>query len=99
MLLLRDKDRQRLLAIAAEYLPNVELWAYGSRLTDFCHDTSDLDVVLRGPNLQAIPLHSLSCFRDAISSSSIPILIDVRDWTRLPKSFQDEILKDYEVLR
>ena len=32
-------------------------------------------------------------FRQAVNDSNIPILVDARDWARLPKSFHTEIEK------
>lgn len=39
-----------------EHLSDAEVWAYGSRVSGRGHDGSDLDLVLRGPGLEEIPL-------------------------------------------
>lgn len=78
-------------AILRRHLPDVEAWAYGSRVTGRSHDASDLDLVLRGKDLTAIPARRLQAFRDAVEESTIPILIEARDWARLPEHFQREI--------
>jgi len=98
-LLLRDKDKLQLLQLLIKYLPNVTAWAYGSRVNGNAHDTSDLDLVLRTPDLSPIPILALEDFLEAIQNSTIPILIEARDWARLPNSFQQEILKNYVVLK
>ena len=46
---LKRKQRQELEALLQEDLPNVEVWAYGSRVNGRSHGGSDLDLVLRGP--------------------------------------------------
>ncbi|MFZ2726941.1 MAG: nucleotidyltransferase domain-containing protein [Methylococcaceae bacterium] len=94
-LYLRDKDKQQLLKLLAQYLPNVTAWAYGSRVNGDCHDTSDLDIVLRSVDLSPIPILQLEDFLQALNDSNIPILIEARDWARLPLSFHEEILKNY----
>lgn len=98
-LYLRDKDRQQLRRLLAEYLPKVTAWAYGSRINGTAHDASDLDIVLRSVDLQPIPIMALEDFLDAVGESTIPILVEARDWARLPESFHQEVLKDYVVLK
>lgn len=97
-LLLRDKDKQQLLRLLARHLPDVTVWAYGSRVNGGAHDASDLDIVLRSPDLSPIPLVALEDFLQALKDSTIPIIVEARDWARLPASFHQEILKKYVVL-
>ena len=94
-LFLRDIDKQRLLKLLDDYLPDVIAWAYGSRVNGEAHDTSDLDIVLRSKNLSKIPVEQLESFLQALSDSNIPILVEARDWARLPESFHQEILRNY----
>lgn len=98
-LLLRDQDKQRFLAILAKHLPDVTVWAYGSRVNGDAHDASDLDIVLRTSDLSAISVSALANLREALSESNIPILIDIRDWARLPEAFHTEILRNYVELK
>ncbi len=97
-LLLREQDKRLLLQLLAEYLPCVTAWAYGSRINGDAHEASDLDIVLRTPDLTKIPLMQLETFLEAVRESNIPILIEARDWARLPESFHQEILRGYVVL-
>lgn len=97
-LFLRDKDKQQLMQLLTHYLPNITAWAYGSRVNGDAHDTSDLDIVLRSVDLKPIPVGELEDFLNALRHSTIPILIEARDWARLPESFHQEILKNYVVL-
>ncbi len=98
-LYLRDKDKEKLFRLFAEHLPQVTAWAYGSRGDGGAHEASDLDLVLRSPDLSPIPYDNLEAFWEAVRESTIPILIEARDWARLPGSFHEEILRDYVVLR
>ena len=97
-LLLRAQDKQRLLGLLQQHLPGVAAWAYGSRVNGDAHDASDLDIVLRTADLSKIPLLQLETFLEAVRESNIPILIEARDWARLPESFHREILRNYVVL-
>lgn len=98
-LYLREQDRKRLVELLAAHLPAVTAWAYGSRVNGDAHESSDLDLVLRSPDLSAIPLDALDTFLEALRETNIPILIEARDWARLPEAFHQEILKGYVVLR
>ena len=97
-LLLRERHRSELAQLLARHLPNVTAWAYGSRVNGGAHEGSDLDIVLRSPDLSPIPHKKLRAFVQALQDSNIPVLIEARDWARLPESFQQEILKKYAVL-
>ncbi|OGX90200.1 nucleotidyltransferase family protein [Hymenobacter coccineus] len=100
MLDLRPKDLTLLHDLIARHLPPaVAVWAYGSRVNGDAHDGSDLDVVLRGPDLQALPTGVASRFREALTDSNLPIFVDVHDWALLPASFHPRILTRYEVVR
>ena len=92
-LLLREVDRERLRSLMTTHLPGVTGRIYGSRVTGQAHDASDLDLALVSPDLQPIPIDQLERFRQAVNDSLIPILIDARDWARLPQHFHAEIEK------
>jgi predicted nucleotidyltransferase len=98
-LFLREKDRLRILDLLSQHLPEVTAWAYGSQVNGGAHGGSDLDIVLRSPDLSPIPLGDLQDFVEALRESNIPILVEARDWARLPEYFQGEILRGYVVLK
>ena len=85
------RHRRVLMALLREHLPDVEVWAYGSRVTGRSHDGSDLDLVLRGPDLKELPADRLASFEEAVRESHIPFLVEARDWARLPECFHREI--------
>ena len=91
--------RSILEGLLQEHLPDVEAWAYGSRGDGRSHDGCDLDLALRAPGLTKIPAGQLADFKDAIRESTIPFLVEARDWARLPEGFQREIERDHCVLR
>ncbi len=94
-LLLRDQDRQLLRDLLDTYLPGVKARAYGSRVTGKAHVASDLDLALMRTDTQPIDFTAMENFRQAVNDSNIPILVDARDWARLPKSFHTEIEKSF----
>ena len=95
---LSPRHRRILTSLLRKHLPDVEVWAYGSRLNDRSHEGSDLDLVLRGPQLREIPFEQLMDFEDSMRESTIPFLVEARDWARLPERFHREIEREYVVL-
>lgn len=96
---LPDRYRQQIEALLAEHVPDAEVWAYGSRVNGRSHDASDLDLVMRSPILEPIPLSQLARLREAFQQSNVPILAQFHDWARLPGSFHEEIRHRYVVVR
>ena len=95
---LPQRYRRQLLSLLESYVPEAEVWAYGSRVNGTNHEGSDLDIVLRGPELQRLGSEYLDLL-DAVEESTLPILVDIFDWARLPESFHSEIERSFVVLR
>ena len=95
---LRPRHRRLLEGLLRAHLPDVEVWAYGSRVNGRGHDGSDLDLVLRGPGLEEVPVDRLLDFEDAVREATIPFLVEARDWARLPERFHREIERWYVVV-
>lgn len=97
-MILRDKYREMLQRIFSSEKYPFEIWAYGSRVNGTAHDGSDLDLVIRGYNLEPLPYDIFEELSEKIKQSNIPILVELRDWARLPDSFRKNIERQYEVL-
>ena len=95
---LPQRHREQVVSLLDAHVPHAEVWAYGSRVQGTSHSGSDLDLVLRGPELQRLGPEYLDLL-EAIEESTVPILIEVFDWARLPKSFHAEIERSHVVLR
>ena len=80
-------------------VPDVEVWAYGSRVTGTAYEASDLDLVLRPPGREPVPAGQLGALISAFQESNIPIIVDVHDWALIPESFHRAILADYLIIR
>ena len=95
---LLQRYRRILEGLLREHVPKAEVWAYGSRITGESHEGSDLDLVVRGPELKPLGGGFFELL-DAIELSNIPILVQAHDWARLPESFHAEIERDYVVVQ
>lgn len=93
------RHRETVEGLLREHLPDVEVWAYGSRVTGRSHGGSDLDLVLRGPGLGEIPAARFAGFVEALRDSPVPFLVEVHDWAHLPARFHREIERHHVVLR
>ena len=69
----------------------MEVGAYGSRVNGTAHSGSDLDLVMRGPNLSTLRVSVIAGLFEKIKESNIPILVELRDWAQLPASFNKNI--------
>ena len=92
---LPDQYRRQVERVFPLLVPYAEVWAYGSRVSGTNRHGSDLDVVLRGPGLEPIPVNDLQLLRAVFGESNIPIIIDLHDWAKVPESFHREIERCY----
>lgn len=93
-LIIESKYLNILQNIFAEYCPDSEIWVYGSRIDGSAHSGSDLDLVVRKHGSD----FNFAKLKDVLNESDIPFLIDINIFDELPKSFQQEILRNYIVL-
>ena len=82
MLNIKKEYLDELNKIFAQYCPKAEIWAYGSRIKNASHSGSDLDLTVRDFHDSN---KSIGELRELLSNSNI----------KLPKYFQDEIMKKY----
>lgn len=97
-MLLRTKDKETLCAIFSAVPIPIEVWAFGSRVSGSAHEGSDLDLVVRTPHLEKIPIDVFIDLKEKIQESNIPILVELFDWARLPSSFHKNIELHHEIL-
>ncbi len=97
-MILRHKDKERLVAIFETVRSPMEVWAYGSRVNGDAHQGSDLDLVVRTPSLEKLPLDIFLDLKEKIQESNIPIVVELFDWARLPETFHKNIVAQHEVL-
>ena len=94
-LFLRDKDLIRIKEILKSYVPKYVILAYGSRVNGTAHSASDLDLVIKSMDGEPLDILTLVDLKEAFQNSNIPILVDIRDWARIPNYFKEEIEKMY----
>lgn len=97
MLDVTPEQHMEILRILATYVPDREVWVFGSRVSGRAKPFSDLDLAIMGE----IPLHfrQLSALKDAFADSNLPFRVDVVDWAATDDNFRALIRKCSEVLR
>ncbi|BCU06947.1 nucleotidyltransferase family protein [Allochromatium tepidum] len=88
---LPDRYLEMVREILCRYVPEYDVWAYGSRVTGGAFEASDLDLVVRHPIDPHQVCERLFDLREAFVESNLPIRVDVVDWARIPESFHREI--------
>jgi type I restriction enzyme S subunit len=90
-----EEQRKILIGLLHRYLPDVEVWAYGSRVKWTARPNSDLDlVVFAAPELES----KVGELKDALAESDLPFLVDLHTWDDIPKRFHEIIRKEYVVV-
>ena len=99
MINISDPWLKKVQEILKKIVPDCDVWAYGSRVCkeSVAHRYSDLDIVVIGKS--PLDFERISALRDVFSESTLPIIVDVHDWCRMSKSFQEEIRKKHEVIQ
>lgn len=83
--------------ILAQYFPECEVRAYGSRVTGNARKYSDLDISIVGEG--KLDRRHLMDLRNAFDESDLPIRVDIHDWHNTSPSFQEIIEQRYVVIR
>ncbi len=82
--------------LIAYHLPNITVWAYGSRAKWTARATSDLDLVAFIKPTQTKNIYAL---KDAFSESNLPFKVDLLSWHSIPESFHANIKEAYFVIQ
>ena len=96
---MRPQHLALLRELLQQHLPQVEIWAYGSRVNGDGHEASDLDLVVRQPADLKQETPQLWETKEALMESNLPIRVDIVDWARIPASFHSEIEQAYVVVQ
>jgi type I restriction enzyme S subunit len=75
--------------ILQRYVPDREVWAFGSRAKWTSKEFSDLDIAIIGDKPLSIAL--TADLREAFQESALPFKIDIVDWANITPSFQQVI--------
>ena len=92
---IRVGDHKLVLDLLKQHLPNVVVWAYGSRVKWTSRPQSDLDMVVFATPEQNSQVFDL---REAFEESNLPFRVDLFVWDTVPEQFRKRIEADHVVL-
>ena len=84
-------EREEVAALLQRYLPDTEVWAYGSRVKFTANPHSDLDMVAFAAKEQSL--------REAFEESYLPFRVDLFVWDEVPENFHGNIEEARVVLQ
>ena len=88
-------QRELILGLLEDYLPNVTVWIYGSRIKGTTRAQSDLDMVVFTVHGQEAHVSNL---KEAFEESNLPFRVDLFRWDEVPENFRATIQKEHVVL-
>ena len=83
--------------ILQEHVPNLEVWAFGSRAKWNAKAFSDLDLAIITD--EPLPIDTSAALNEAFSESDLPWKVDVVGWASISKEFKDIIEQDKVVVQ
>ena len=83
--------------ILQEHVPDLEVWAFGSRAKGSAKEFSDLDLVVITD--EPLPLDISAALNKAFPESDLPWKVDVVDWTSVGDGFKQVIERDKVVVK
>lgn len=93
---IKDYEKKIIKNILKTQLPHARFLVFGSRATHQAKLYSDLDLAIDIG--KPIPLTVLSKLEEQFAESDLVFKIDLIDFQRVSKEFQQRILKEYEEL-
>ena len=97
MIDLNPKHLKTIQYILAEYVPEYEVCAFGSRVKWTAKDYSDLDIAIVGS--KPLSLRQKRRLTEAFEESNLPIRVDIVDWQSISEGFKKIIAEQYEVIQ
>ena len=86
-------DLETVQRILQEHVPELEVRAFGSRVSWTARETSDLDLALM--TTQPLDLLCVAEMREAFDESDLPFRVDLVDWASTSKNFRKVIEREY----
>lgn len=84
-------------SILSRHVSDLEVRAFGSRVTGASRPASDLDLVVIAP--EPLPVIVLARLRGDFAESDLPFRVDVADYARLPAGLREAIGAASEVVQ
>ncbi|MDV6348779.1 nucleotidyltransferase domain-containing protein [Nitrosomonas sp. Is35] len=88
-------QRKILIDLLNDYLPDVKVWVYGSRIKGTARPQSDLDLAVFTSVEQK---RAVAALKEALEESQLPFRVDLFVWDEIPEQFRDNIQQAHVIL-
>ena len=88
-------QRKILLDLLSDYLPDVTVWVYGSRIKGTARPQSDLDLAVFTSTEQK---RAVAALKEALEESQLPFRVDMFVWDEIPAQFRENIQRAHVIL-
>ena len=89
-------DLETVRCILREHVPELEVHAFGSRVSWTARETSDLDVALLTE--EPLSIARVTNLKAAFTKSYLPFRVDIVDWAGASEKFRKVIAREHVVL-
>lgn len=83
--------------ILKRHVPDLTVWAFGSRISGRAKRYSDLDLAL--VSTQPLPKNTIWELRESFSDSDLPFRVDVIDLSAVSSEFKSAVESNHSVLQ
>ena len=94
---LSSQQLQEIRTILSSQVPDITVWAFGSRVTKSARQYSDLDLALI--TVEPLPLATKADLVACFSESNLPFKVDLVDWASTSDNFRKIILANKVVIQ
>ena len=92
---INPRDKEILFSLLDRYLPQIPVWAHGSRVTGGAKPWSDLDLVVFTEEKYK---YQLSLLKEAFEESNLSFRVELLEWDSLPDKFKSNIEASHAVI-
>ena len=92
---INPRDKEILFSLFDWYLPQIPVWAHGSRVTGGAEPWSDLDLVVFTEKKNRC---QLSLLKEALEESNLSFRVELLEWDSLPENFKSNIAASHAVI-
>lgn len=86
---LLPEEKEIVLTILKRFVPDRDVYVFGSRVTGKAKSFSDLDLVMVGET--PVDTRTLGALQNAFSESRLPMKVDIVDWAQASRNFRNII--------
>jgi predicted nucleotidyltransferase len=90
-------DLETIRQILQKNVPELTVWAFGSRVSGTARKFSDLDIVLVSD--KSLDSLRMAIMRDEFSESDLPFKVDIIEWYGVEEYFREIIKENYFILQ